>query len=154
MVSLYSSNGTLFVSVHHMFQLWSLIFFPVKKICNFCSGKFQKVSTHTICSWDDSFTQAWNNSSHTSMSNCNKSPSTISNRTTIEWKLYLLRCNRAVASLSFKMNVGGHPRNQNNTRNTDRYKGYFFNCRATHTKVNTMKKVLCIGLSCRLLHVW
>ena len=53
-----------------------------------------------------------------------------------------------------EVNVGAFSKHQNTTTDTYRYKGHFFTNRVSQVNVDTMKKLFCNGLICRLLIVW
>ena len=115
------------------------IFSISKNICNSWHSNFQKVSTHSICSRDDIFTQKGNCGSPNNLCKCTESPSTLSTNTSIVWNLYLSWSNHLVTSFRLEMKVGGFSEHQNKTSNTDRYKGYFFTTGVSQVNVNTVK---------------
>ena len=89
-------------------------------ICNFWHRKFQLVSTHAICSWDDAFMQKGNCGSPNSLCKCTNSLPTLSTNACIQCKIYLSWSNHLVTSFRLEMNVGGFSKHQNKTSDTHR----------------------------------
>ena len=91
-------------------------------LCIFWHSNFQRVTTYTFCSCDDTLTQKWNCSSANNLCKCTESQSTLSTNTSIEWNLFLSWSNHLVTSFRIETNVGGFSEHQNKTSDSERYK--------------------------------
>ena len=136
----------VFVFPHSLQLSW--IFSTTIIICTFWYSKFQLVSTLTVRSWDNIFTQKWNSSSPITLSKCTKCPCMLSTSISIDWKLYLSWSNHLVTVFRLEMNVGGFSNHQNKTRDTGRYKTYFLTARVSQLNLNTMERFY--GQWCKL----
>ena len=111
------------------------------KRCNFWHSNIQQVSTYAFCSWDDVFTQKWNCSFLDNFCKCTESPSTLSTNNSVERNLYLSWSDHLATTFRLEKNAGGFSEHQNKTKDTDRFKWYFFTACVSQVKVNTLERI-------------
>ena len=107
--------------------------------CNCWHGKFEHLSTHTFCSWDHKFCAKRELLYSEKNSKCTESPSTLSTKISVVWTIYLCWSNH-LDFLLMKTDIGGFSKYQNTTKDTDRYKGYFYSNSVSEVNMKKTKR--------------
>ena len=113
--SLFSATTTQLFSRNlfsHTFCSCLQILSTTNNLCFFWHCKFQQITTHAFCFWDDVFTQEWNCGSPIKWCKCTGTAPTFSTNTFVEWNLYLSSSNHVATSFRLEMNVGSFSEHQ------------------------------------------